>query len=70
MLRGLANSEYIQQGQLGNDKTAKLLQDTYNTYNLTIDRLFVLDKNDTMVVNLASYPQNFFLEKIFHLETG
>jgi hypothetical protein len=65
MLRGLANSEYIQQGQLGSDKTAKLLQDTYNTYNLTIDRLFVLDKNDTMVANLASLPSEFFLGEDF-----
>ena len=65
MLRGLANSEYIQQGQLGSDKTAKLLQDTYNTYNLTIDRLFVLDKNNTMVANLASLPSEFFLGEDF-----
>jgi hypothetical protein len=65
MLRGLANSESIQQGQLGSEKTAKLLQDTYITYNLTIDRLFVLDKNDTLVANLASLPSEFFLGEDF-----
>jgi len=65
MLLGLANSESIQQGQLGSEKTAKLLQDTYITYNLTIDRLFVLDKNDTLVANLASLPSEFFLGEDF-----
>src|SRR5918911_1016850 len=42
-LHGLANSKYIQQGDLSSDKVTKLAQDTYsrlsNSNNSIIDRL-------------------------------
>jgi hypothetical protein len=60
MLYGLANSHYVQQGQLGNDKTTKLLDDTYNAYNLTIDRLFILNKDDIVVNSLSRQSSEFF----------
>jgi hypothetical protein len=65
MLYGLANSHYVQQGELGNDKTTKLLDDTYNAYNLTIDRLFILDKDNIMVNSLSRQSSEFFLGEDF-----
>jgi hypothetical protein len=65
MLYGLANSYYVQQGQLGGDKTSMLLDDAYNAHNLTIDRLFILDK-DNILVNTVSIPSSeFFLGEDF-----
>jgi hypothetical protein len=65
MLNGLANSLYLQQGELGSEQTTKLLEDTYVNSNLTIDRLFILDSNGTMVASLASKPSEFFLGEDF-----
>lgn len=39
MLDGLENSIYLQQGELGVDKTRKLVQEKYNKFNSIIDRL-------------------------------
>jgi hypothetical protein len=39
MLDGLENSLYLQQGELGSDKTKKLIQEKYNKFNSIIDRL-------------------------------
>jgi hypothetical protein len=65
MLNGLANSLYLQQGELGTGRTASLLEQTYARYNLTTDRLFVLDKDDVMVATLTSKPSEFFLGEDF-----
>ena len=65
MLDGLANSLYLQQGELGSERTTRLLEETYAKSNLTIDRLFVLDNNDIMVSSLASKPSEFFLGEDF-----
>jgi hypothetical protein len=65
MLNGLTNSLYLQQGELGSDRTIRLLDETYANYNLTIDRLFILDNDDTMVASLASKPSEFFLGEDF-----
>lgn len=65
MLNGLANSLYLQQGELGSDRTVTLLEETYANSNLTIDRLFVLDNDDIMVASLASKPSEFFLGEDF-----
>jgi hypothetical protein len=65
MLNGLANSVYLQQGELGSERTTSLLEETYANSNLTIDRLFVLDNNDVMVASLASTPSEFFLGEDF-----
>jgi Cache domain len=65
MLNGLANSVYLQQGELGSERTTRLLEDTYANSNLTIDRLFVLDSDDVMVASLASTPSEFFLGEDF-----
>ena len=65
MLNGLENSVYLQQGELGSERTTRLLEETYANSNLTIDRLFVLDNNDVMVASLASTPSEFFLGEDF-----
>jgi hypothetical protein len=65
MLNGLANSLYLQQGELGSERTTALLEETYANSNLTIDRLFVLDNDDIMVASLASKPSEFFLGEDF-----
>src|SRR5919109_2482103 len=65
MLNGLANSLYLQQGELGSERTTTLLEQTYARYNLTIDRLFILDRDDIMVASLASKPSEFFLGEDF-----
>jgi hypothetical protein len=65
MLNGLANSLYLQQGELGSERTTMLLEETYANSNLTVDRLFVLDNDDIMVANLASKPSEFFLGEDF-----
>jgi hypothetical protein len=65
MLNGLANSLYLQQGELGSERTVSLLEETYANSNLTIDRLFVLDNDDIMVASLASKPSEFFLGQDF-----
>ena len=65
MLYGLTNSHYIQLGELGSDKTTKLLDDAYNKHNLTIDSLFILDKNNIMVNTISTQPSEFFLGEDF-----
>ena len=65
MLNGLANSLYLQQGELGSERTVSLLEETYANSNLTVDRLFVLDNDDIMVASLASKPSEFFLGEDF-----
>ena len=65
MMNGLANSLYLQQGELGSERTVTLLEETYANSNLTVDRLFVLDNDDIMVASLASKPSEFFLGEDF-----
>jgi hypothetical protein len=65
MLNGLANSLYLQQGELGSERTTGLLEETYAKSNLTIDRLFVLNNDDIMVASLASQSSEFFLGEDF-----
>ncbi len=65
MLNGLAYSLYLQQGELGSERTIALLEETYANSNLTIDRLFILDNDDIMVARLASKPSEFFLGEDF-----
>jgi hypothetical protein len=65
MLNGLANSIYLQQGELGSERTVMLLEETYAKSNLTIDRLFILNNDDIMVASLASKSSEFFLGEDF-----
>jgi hypothetical protein len=65
MLYGLANSYSVQLGELGDDKTTNLLDDAYNKHNLTIDSLFILDKNDIRVNTISAQPSEFFIGEDF-----
>ena len=66
MLYGLANSYYVQT-ELGGDKTTKLLDDAYNAHSPTIDRLFILDKDNIMVNSLSARSSEFSLGEDFSL---
>jgi hypothetical protein len=62
-LQGLAGSSYLQQADLSSDKTRKLLQEMYLQINniTTADRLFILNKNDVVMINLVPEGQNTFV---------
>ncbi|NAL78322.1 cache domain-containing protein [Nitrososphaera sp. AFS] len=53
MLDGMANSIYLQQGQLSSDKTKNLLEQKYIQYSNVIDRLFILNKDNVVTVSLS-----------------
>jgi signal transduction histidine kinase len=53
MLDGLANSAYLQQGDLYGDNTKKLVGEKYTQFNNVISRLFVLDKNNIVRISFS-----------------
>ncbi len=59
-LEGLANSKYLQEGDFSSDNIKSLLENYYSQINATtpVDRIFLLDKNDTVRIGLApkGYP--------------
>jgi signal transduction histidine kinase len=54
MLDGLANSFYLQRGDLSGDNATKLVGEKYTQFNKVINRLFLLDKNN--IVKLSFSP--------------
>ncbi|HEY6884988.1 MAG TPA: sensor histidine kinase, partial [Nitrososphaeraceae archaeon] len=58
-LHGLANSVYLQQGDLASDGTKKLMQETYSQINTisVVDRLFILDKNNVATIFIVPNGQ-------------
>ena len=60
-LRGLASSAYIQQGELSNNSTRNLVEGVYLQINFIADRLFLVDKNDIVVLNMVPKDQKAFL---------
>jgi signal transduction histidine kinase len=62
-LHGLANSIYVQQGDLSSNQTKKLAQETYTRLNdrdSIIDRLIIVDKGGFETVGLTSKGQQSF----------
>ncbi|HET7390761.1 MAG TPA: sensor histidine kinase [Nitrososphaeraceae archaeon] len=62
-LHGLANSKYIQQGDLSSNKTKRLAQETYSRLNgrdSTIDRLVIVDKKGFETVGLTTKGEKIF----------
>jgi signal transduction histidine kinase len=62
-LHGLANSIYIQQGDLSSNTTKKLAEDTYTRLNVRdnlIDRLVIADKTGFETIGLAAKGQKSF----------
>jgi signal transduction histidine kinase len=62
-LQGLADSSYLQQADLSSGKTRKLLQEIYFQINniTTADKLFILNKNDIVMINLVPEGQKTFV---------
>ncbi|HKG42124.1 MAG TPA: hypothetical protein VKA98_08300 [Nitrososphaeraceae archaeon] len=63
ILQGLADSVYLQQGELSGDKTNKLMQEKYSQANTltTVDGLFIADKDDIITSNIVSKGQRSFI---------
>ncbi len=63
-LHGLANSKYIQQGDLSSNKTKKLAQETYSRLighdSSIIDRLVIVDKKGSETVGLTTKGEKIF----------
>src|SRR5215212_8174085 len=60
-LRGLANSLYLQNGDLSGNATENLLKDTYNEVNGIGDRLFVIDNKNIVRLNIVPEGENPFI---------
>jgi signal transduction histidine kinase len=62
-LQGLADSTYLQQGDLSSDKTKKLSQEIYAQINnvTTSDRFFIINKNSIVMTDIASQGQKSFI---------
>lgn len=60
-LRGLANSLYLQNGDLSGNATENLLKDTYNEVNGIGDRLFVIDNKNIVRLNIVPQGENSFI---------
>lgn len=58
-LQGLANSLYLQQGDLSSNQTKNMLKQVYSSMTTAniVDRLFVLNRSDVSVVSLAANGQ-------------
>ena len=54
MLDGLANSIYLQQGDLSSDNAKKLVGEKYTQYSKVINSLFLLDKNNIVTLGFFS----------------
>lgn len=65
MLHGLANSAYLQQGEMSGHSTKKLVEEQYAQFNNIVDRIFVLNKNSIMTISLASPGADTFLGNDF-----
>lgn len=53
MMNGLGNSVYVQDREYSSLELKELMQEEFDKYNNTINRLFILDNNDVMTVGLA-----------------
>ena len=61
MLDTLANSFYLQQGDVAGDGIKKLMKEKYIQFNTIIDRLFILDEDDIMVNSFAPLGSETYL---------
>jgi signal transduction histidine kinase len=60
-LRGLANSFYLQNGDLSGNETEKLLKETYAEINGIGDRLFVIDNTNIVRLNIVPEGDDPFI---------
>ena len=60
-LQGLANSVYLQNGLLADSKTKELMEESYQQMSSVTDRIFILDKDNIVKVNLVPPGQKNFI---------
>ncbi len=60
-IEGLANSYYLQQGDLSSKNAKSLIQEKYDELTPRISRLLILDKNNIVAVSLAPPNSDTFL---------
>jgi signal transduction histidine kinase len=62
-LQGLADSSYLQQGDLSSDQTKRLLQEIYFQINniTTVDRIFIINKSCVVMNNIGPQGQKSFV---------
>jgi hypothetical protein len=60
-LRGLANSLYLQNGDLSGNETENLLKDTYAEVSSIGDRLFVIDNKNIVRLNIVPQGEDSFI---------
>jgi signal transduction histidine kinase len=60
-LRGLANSLYLQNGDLSGNETENLLKDTYTEIDDIGDRLFVIDNKNIVRLNIVPEGEERFI---------
>jgi signal transduction histidine kinase len=65
VLDGLANSAYLQSGELSGEKTKNLMEEEYATIEGVVDRVFVLDKNDIVTIGLSKSGKDRYLGSDF-----
>jgi hypothetical protein len=53
MLDGLANSIYLQQGNLSGDNAKKLVGEKYTQFSKVVNSLFLLDKNNIVTLGFS-----------------
>jgi signal transduction histidine kinase len=61
MLDGLANSAYLQDGELYSEQAKKLMEEKYRQFDTIVDRLFVLDKNDVVTSSITQSGSETFV---------
>jgi signal transduction histidine kinase len=65
VLDGLANSAYLQAGELSAEKTKSLMEQEYAKVQGIVDRVFVLDKNDIVTIGLSKSGKDRYLGSDF-----
>jgi hypothetical protein len=61
MLDGLANSIYLQKGDLSGEGAKKIMEEKYDQFNTIVNRLFILDKDDVVTIILAPKRSDIFV---------
>lgn len=60
-LEGLANSKYLQEGELGNNKTKQLIHENFLEVSDLIDRLITVDQYDIVTIDEAPRGEKTFV---------
>ncbi len=61
MLYGLANSVYLQEGDFSSNKAQNLVKEHYDKFSSIINRLFILDNDDIVTINLSPRRSEIFV---------